>query len=313
MKTKITELLGIEYPVIQGGMAWVADYHLAAAVSEAGGLGLIGAGGAPASFVREQIEACQKLTDKPFGVDLMLLNPEADAIAQAVVDLGVKVVTTGAGSPEKYMSMWKRADEGYSCRSQCRSGQTYGTLWCGCHCRRRHGIRRAYRGIDHDGFSSPGCGCGEYSGDCCRRHWRWPGDGSSFDAGGPGCSRWGHAFCWLPKPTFIRTIKIRWQRPVILIRRLQAEAGHPIRCLRNPMTKAYLKMEKEGATFEELELLTLGSLKKAVIDGDVKGGSMMAGQIAGLVSKQQTCREIVQEIISECQTVIELGFKSLVQ
>ena len=101
MKTKITELLGIEYPVIQGGMAWVADYHLAAAVSEAGGLGLIGAGGAPASFVREQIEACQKLTDKPFGVNIMLLNPEADAIAQAVVDLGVKVVTTGAGSPEK--------------------------------------------------------------------------------------------------------------------------------------------------------------------------------------------------------------------
>ncbi len=109
MKTRITELLGIEYPIIQGGMAWVADYHLAAAVSEAGGLGLIGAGGAPADHVIEQIKKCKELTDKPFGVNIMLLNPNADAIAKAVVDMGVKVVTTGAGSPEKYMSMWKEA------------------------------------------------------------------------------------------------------------------------------------------------------------------------------------------------------------
>ena len=109
MKTRITQLLGIEYPIIQGGMAWVAEHNLAAAVSEAGGLGLIGAGGAPAEFIREQIRKVKEVTDKPFGVNLMLMNPEADAIAQIIVEEGVKVVTTGAGNPGKYMSMWKEA------------------------------------------------------------------------------------------------------------------------------------------------------------------------------------------------------------
>ena len=109
MKTKITELLGIEYPIIQGGMAWVADYHLAAAVSEAGGLGIIGAGGAPASFVREQIQKAKELTKKPFGVNVMLMNPEADEIARVIVEEGVPIVTTGAGNPGKYLASWKEA------------------------------------------------------------------------------------------------------------------------------------------------------------------------------------------------------------
>ena len=109
MKTKITELLGITYPMIQGGMAWVAEYHLAAAVSEAGGLGLIGAASAPAEWVREQVCEAKKLTDKPFGVNIMLMSPYADDVAKVIVEEGVKVVTTGAGSPEKYMKMWKEA------------------------------------------------------------------------------------------------------------------------------------------------------------------------------------------------------------
>ena len=109
MKTKITELLGIEYPIIQGGMAWVAEHNLAAAVSNAGGLGLIGAASAPAEIVREEIIKCRELTDKPFGVNVMLLNPNADEVAKVIVEEGVKVVTTGAGSPAKYMAMWKEA------------------------------------------------------------------------------------------------------------------------------------------------------------------------------------------------------------
>ena len=109
MKTKVTELLGIEYPIIQGGMAWVAEYHLAAAVSEAGGLGLIGAASAPAEWVRDQIREAKKITDKPFGVNIMLMSPYADDVAKVIVEEGVKVVTTGAGSPEKYMKMWKEA------------------------------------------------------------------------------------------------------------------------------------------------------------------------------------------------------------
>ena len=109
MKTEVTELLGIEYPIIQGGMAWVAEYHLAAAVSEAGGLGIIGASSAPADWVREQVREAKKLTDKPFGVNIMLLNPNADEVAKVIVEEGVQVVTTGAGNPEKYMEMWKAA------------------------------------------------------------------------------------------------------------------------------------------------------------------------------------------------------------
>ena len=109
MKTEVTELLGIEYPIIQGGMAWVAEYHLAAGVSNAGGLGLIGAASAPAEWVREQIREAKKLTDKPFGVNIMLISPYAEDVAKVVAEEGVKVVTTGAGSPEKYMKMWKEA------------------------------------------------------------------------------------------------------------------------------------------------------------------------------------------------------------
>ena len=109
MKTEITELLGIEYPIVQGGMAWVAEYHLAAAVSEAGGLGLIGAASAPAEWVREQVREVRKLTKKPFGVNIMLMSPYADEVAKVIVEEQVPVVTTGAGNPEKYMTMWKEA------------------------------------------------------------------------------------------------------------------------------------------------------------------------------------------------------------
>ena len=109
MKTRVTELLGIEYPIIQGGMAWVADHHIAAAVSEAGGLGLIAAANAPAEWVREQIREAKKLTDKPFGVNIMLMSPFAEDIAQLVTEEKVAAVTTGAGNPEKYMAQWKAA------------------------------------------------------------------------------------------------------------------------------------------------------------------------------------------------------------
>ena len=109
MQTEITRLLGITYPIIQGGMAWVAEYHLAAAVSNAGGLGLIGAASAPAEWVREQIQKARELTDRPFGVNIMLMSPYADEVARVIVEEQIKVVTTGAGSPEKYMQMWKEA------------------------------------------------------------------------------------------------------------------------------------------------------------------------------------------------------------
>ena len=146
MKTKVTELLGIEYPIIQGGMAWVADHHIAAAVSEAGGLGLIAAANAPAEWVREQIREAKKLTDKTFGVNIMLMSPSADEVAKIVVEEGIKVVTTGAGSPEKYMEAWKAAgskgDPGCCICSSCKKN---GALWRRCSGSRGNRVRRTYR------------------------------------------------------------------------------------------------------------------------------------------------------------------------
>ena len=165
MKTKITELLGIEYPILQGGMAWVAEYHLASAVSEAGALGIIGAGGAP-DFVREQVRKTKELTDKPFGVNVMLMNPEADAIAKMIVEEGVRVVTTGAGNPGKYMAMWKEA--GVKVMPVVAS-VALAKMMDRC-------------GDDHDAGASSGGRC-KRSRNCSGRYRRWQRFCRGFDAG----------------------------------------------------------------------------------------------------------------------------------
>lgn len=145
MRTRITELLGIEYPIIQGGMAWVAEYHLAAAVSNAGGLGLIGTASAPAEWVREQIREAKKLTDKPFGINIMMISPYADEVAKVAVEEGVAVVTTGAGSPEKYIKMWKEAGISDPCSCFCSDGEENAALWSRCSGGRRNRSRRTHR------------------------------------------------------------------------------------------------------------------------------------------------------------------------
>ena len=158
METRITKLLGIKYPVIQGGMAWVATHELASAVSNAGGLGIIGAGGAPASWVKEQIVAAKKETDKPFGVNLMLMNPEADEIAKIIAEEKVKVVTTGAGNPAKYMDMWKEAGvivNPCSCKRSTR--KAHGERRGKCSNRRGNGVRRTYRSTDYHDTCATGC------------------------------------------------------------------------------------------------------------------------------------------------------------
>ena len=281
MKTEITELLGIEYPIIQGGMAWVAEYHLAAAVSEAGGLGIIGAASAPPEWVRDQIQKAKKMTDKPFGVNIMLMSPYADEIAKVIVEEKVKVVTTGAGSPEKYMQMWKEADvKVIPVVASVALAKTNGTLSCRCGCRRRNGSRRAYRrGINNDSCTAS-CRCGKDSCHCGRRN-RQTEEGLRQHL----CSEQ-KEFRW--EPAFIVTeecqVHENYKNEIIRARDIDSKVtgrscGHPVRTLRNQMTKLYLQKEKEGASFEELEALTLGGLKKAVVEGDVKNGSLMAGQI----------------------------------
>ena len=305
MKTRITELLGIEYPIIQGGMAWVADYHLAAAVSEAGGLGLIGAGGAPADHVIEQIKKCKELTNKPFGVNIMLLNPDADAIARAVVDMGVKVVTTGAGSPEKYMSMWKGA------------GVTVIPVVASV------ALAKRMERCGADAIVAEGTESGGHIGELTTMVLvpqvadavKIPvvaaggiGDGrgmaAAFMLGAAGVQM-GTRFLLATETNIHQNYKDRVAKASDIHTQVTGRTtGHPVRILRNAMSREYLKLEKEGAGFEELEHLTLGGLRKAVVEGDVKNGSVMAGQIAGLVNKQQSCTQMIQEIIEEAKQVM---------
>lgn len=300
MKTKITELLGIEYPIIQGGMAWVAEYHLAAAVSEAGGLGIIGAGGAPASFVREQIQKVKEITDKPFGVNIMLMNPEADQIAQVVVDEGVKVVTTGAGNPGKYMSMWKEAGikvipvvaSAALAKMMERAGADAVVaegMESGGHIGETTTMALVPQVVD--AVSIPVIAAGGIA------------DGRGFAAAmmlGAQAVQMGTRFIVAREST----VHENYKKKVIAAKDIDTavtgrSTGHPVRCIRNMTTREYLKLEKEGATLEELEMLTLGGLRKAVVEGDVINGSVMAGQIAGLVKKEQTCGEIIQEIMAQ--------------
>ncbi|MBD5457774.1 MAG: enoyl-[acyl-carrier-protein] reductase FabK [Lachnospiraceae bacterium] len=306
MKTKITELLGIEYPIIQGGMAWVAEYHLVAAVSEAGGLGIIGAGGAPASFVREQIQKVKEITDKPFGVNIMLMNPEADQIAQVVVDEGVKVVTTGAGNPGKYMAMWKKAGikvipvvaSAALAKMMERAGADAVVaegMESGGHIGETTTMALVPQVVD--AVSIPVIAAGGIA------------DGRGFAAAmmlGAQAVQMGTRFIVAREST----VHENYKQKVISAKDIDTavtgrSTGHPIRCIRNKTTREYLKLEKEGATLEELEKLTLGGLRRAVVEGDVAGGSIMAGQIAGLVKKEQTCAEMIQEIMAQAGELLK--------
>lgn len=307
METKITKLLGIEYPIFQGGMAWVAEYHLAAAVSEAGALGIIGAGGAPATFVREQIQKTKELTDKPFGVNLMLMNPEADEIAKVIVEEGVKVVTTGAGNPGKYMAMWKEA--GIKVIPVVASV----------------GLARMMERAGADAVVAEGTESGGHIGEATTMTLvpqvvdavNIPviaaggiADGRGFAAAmmlGAQAVQMGTRFLVATECT----VHDNYKKKVIAAKDIDSEVtgrgnGHPVRQIRNKLTREYLQMEKEGASLEEMEHLTLGSLRKAVVEGDVVSGTLMAGQIAGMVSKEQTCAEMIAEIMDQAETLLKL-------
>lgn len=305
IKTEITELLGIQYPVIQGGMAWVAEYHLASAVSNAGGLGIIGAASAPPEVVREQIKKTRELTDKPFGVNVMLMNPNAPQVAQVVAEEGVKVVTTGAGNPAKFMELWK--DAGIKVIPVVASVA----------------MARMMEKAGADAVVAEGTESGGHIGSATTMTLvpqvvdavKIPviaaggiGDGRGFAAAmmlGAKAVQMGTRFI-VAKESIVHE---NYKERVIKAKDIDSEVtgrstGHPIRVLRNKMTREYLKMEEEGVGLEELEMLTLGSLRKAVIDGDVVDGSLMAGQIAGLVAKEQTCKEMIEEIIGEAEELL---------
>ncbi|MGN1203915.1 MAG: enoyl-[acyl-carrier-protein] reductase FabK [Lachnospiraceae bacterium] len=305
MKTRITELLGMRYPIIQGGMAWVAEHQLAAAVSNAGGLGLIGAASAPAEIVRQEIRECKRLTDKPFGVNVMLLNPNADEVAKVIVEEGVKVVTTGAGNPSKYMKMWKEAGvkvipvvASVGMAKMMERAGADAVVAEGMESGGHIGSATTMTLVPQvkDAVSIPVIAAGGIA------------DGRGFAAAlmlGADAVQMGTRFV-VAKESIVHE---NYKNKVIKASDIDSEVtgmstGHPVRCLRNKMTREYLKLEKEGADFMELEKLTLGSLRNAVMDGDVVTGTVMAGQIAGLIKEEKSCQEIIEEIMKDAGTII---------
>ena len=306
MQTDITKLLGIEYPIIQGGMAWVAEHHLAAAVSEAGGLGLIGGANAPAEVVRNEIREARKLTIKPFGVNVMLMSPHVEDIAKVVVEEGIKVVTTGAGSPEKYMKMWKEAGivvipvvaSVALARRMERTGAdavvAEGTE-SGGHIGEATTMTLVPQVVD--AVNIPVIAAGGIA------------DGRGLAASfmlGAKAVQMGTRFVVADESIVNEAYKDR----IIAAKDIDSAVtgrshGHPVRSLRNAMTREYSKLEAEGKSFEELEYLTLGTLRKAVMEGDIVHGTVMAGQIAGLVNKKQSAKEIIDEIMSEATNLLK--------
>lgn len=306
MRTRVTELLGIEYPVIQGGMAWVAEANLASAVSNAGGLGLIGAANAPADVVREQIRKAKAMTDRPIGVNVMLLSPEADKVAEVIVEEGVKVVTTGAGNPGKYMEMWKNAGvkvipvvASVALARMMERGGADAVVAEGTESGGHIGAATTMTLVPQvvDAVKIPVIAAGGV------------GDGRGMAAAfmlGAEAVQVGTRFV-VAKESICHA---NYKEKIIKAKDIDSTVtgkshGHPIRSLRNQMTKEYLKKEAEGASFEELEYMTLGALRNAVIDGDVKNGTVMAGQIAGLITKEQTCEEMVQELVTDAKRLLK--------
>ncbi len=306
MQTEITELLGIQYPIIQGGMAWVAEHHLAAAVSEAGGLGLIGAANAPAEWVREQIRAAKNLTEQPFGVNIMLMSPYADEVAQVVAEEGVKVVTTGAGSPEKYMERWKQ--------SGIRVIPVVASV----------ALAKRMERCGADAVVAEGCESGGHVGESTTMALvpqvvdavQIPviaaggiADGRGIAAAfmlGAKAVQMGTRFIATQEAQVHESYKNQVLRAKDIDTRVTGRStGHPVRALRNEMTKRYLELEQEGASFEELEQLTLGGLRRAVVEGDVRMGSMMAGQCAGLVREILPCSELVPQLMQEAKACMK--------
>ena len=306
MKTEITKLIGIQYPVLQGGMAWVGTGELASAVSEAGGLGLIGSGGAPASWVREQIHKVREKTSKPFGVNLMLMNPEADEIAKIIAEEKIEVVTTGAGNPGKYMKMWKEAGvkvipvvASVALAKLMERAGADAVIAEGTESGGHIGETTTMVLVPQvvDAVSIPVIAAGGIA------------DGRGMAAAfmlGAEAVQMGTAFVASKEAVVSQAYKEKIVKAKDIDTKVTGRStGHPVRTLRNRQTKEYLRLEASGASFEDLEKLTLGGLRKAVVDGDVIHGSVMAGQIAGMVREIRSCKDIVVTVNAQAEELLK--------
>ncbi len=310
IETRINELLGIKYNVFQGGMAWISDGKLAAAVSEAGGLGIIGAGNAPADYVLEQIKIAAALTDKPFGVNLMLMSPYADEIAEVIANEKVKVVTTGAGNPLKYMKMWKAA--GVAVIPVVASVSMAKLM-----------TRVGATALIAEGTESGGhvgelttmalvpqvCDCTDLPVIAAGGIADGRGMAAAMMLGAEGVQM-GTRFllakeCTIHPDYKTRLIKASDLDTVVTGRRL----GHPVRSLKTPFSRNYLKAEYSDISDEDLEKMGEGALMAAVKTGDQEKGSFLAGQIVSMLKKEETAADIVKEVCEEAEKCLAGGKK----
>ena len=301
---RLNEILGTEFPIIQGGMANIATGAFAAAVSNAGALGLVGSGGMDAEALRAEIRAARAMTEKPFGVNLMLMNPHIDELAQVVVEEGVQVVTTGAGNPGKYIPAWKQAGI-----------RVFPVVAAPILAKRleRYGV---------DGFIAEGTESGGHVGEMTTMALvpqvadavgvpviaaGGIADGrqmaAAFALGACGVQvgtcLLASAECPIHDNYKQAVVKAGPNDTVVTGR----SGGAPVRVLKNKMAREYLRMEKDNLPLAELEKLTLGSLRRAVFDGDTDTGSLMAGQVAGMVREVKPLRQIFEELMAGCQSV----------
>lgn len=306
MKTKITELLNCEYPILQGGMAWIAESKLASAVSNAGGIGIIAGGSAPIDYLREQIRACKAMTDKTFGVNIMLMSPNADDLAQLVIDEKVPVVTTGAGNSGKYISAWKeagikvipvipsvaiakrmeRAGADAVIAEGTESGGHIGEITTMCL------VPQVVDALSIPVIAAGGIADGR-------------GIAASFMLGAEGVQV-GTRFlaseeCQI-HPTYKELVVKAKDTDSVVTGRY---TGHPCRNVRTKFSKMLANGEKDGTlTPDEFENLTLGSLRKAVQDGNLDEGSFLCGAIAGLVREVKPCSEIIKEMFGQAEKLL---------
>lgn len=305
LKTPLCDLLGIEKPVFQGGMAWIADASLAAAVSEAGGLGIIAAMNANADWLRDQIHELRRRTDKPFGVNVMLMSPFADEVAQVVIDEKVPVVVTGAGNPRKYMPAWieagvkvipvvasvalaklvARAGATAVVAEGTESGGHIGELTTMVL------VPQVVDAVDIPVLAAGGIADGR-------------GVAAAFMLGAQGVQV-GTRFlvaeeCTVAEPYKELVLKAK----DISTRATGRSTGHPVRALKTRFTNEYAKLEAEGADPDKLAEFGTGALRRAAKDGDVERGSFLCGQVAGMVHERQSAADIVDDLVSDGEKVL---------
>lgn len=299
---RICELLGIEYPIIQGGMAWVATAELAAAVSNAGGLGLIAAGGAPADVVREQIKKARTLTDKPFGVNVMLMSPFSDEVMEVVIEENPAVVATGAGNPGKYIERLKEAGikimpviASVAMAKRMEKAGADAVIAEGTEAGGHIGELTTMVLTPQvvDAVSIPVVSAGGYADS--------RGTKAAFALGADGIQVGTRFICsteCIAHENYKNAVLKAKDRDAVVTGR---STGAPVRALRNKLTKEYQRLEKEGASAEEIEELGVGGLRRAFQDGDIENGSLMAGQSAAMVHEIQPCSEIVKDYFKDVE------------